>query len=477
MKGKLSEISLADLVTLHCQNSNSALLRINNGADNAELFFENGRIKHATAKDLEGEKAVYEALRWSEGYFDLIVDTASDVQSINRSWPSLLLEGARLFDEESPAEADISKVKTSGRISVEAHLLNLSAELPGFVGAAFLGLDGREKASFFPVSPEDRTKLFDDANNFLRDIRKAIDKSQIGQFEDEILSGENGSVLIALYETRQSFLFAKTSHEPAERGSSMDQLRAISKKYRQLMKTSLFSRIPEIEDHVAHIFVDVEGVVRFASRKLFAITGQRTLKEVIGKPMHKSVEASTEDVQSFYSELANKGVIQRRIFPIFGGMGHISITGIATYDHTGKMFGANVYVRPIKIEDLMSLPMDERTYNEEMPVYVTHHLEGIFELLEREGGASLITPLRMDLNETAERGAWSVHIESGSIEIGNDAEIDVYISILAKAFIYCNQAVGKNKVAKRIQKQNSAYGENADYLENALGVTNLLLNV
>ncbi len=58
-----------------------------------------GQINHAVYGDLKGDDAVYKALLWTSGNFQIDFEGQSTEQTITRSTQGLLMEGLRLLDE------------------------------------------------------------------------------------------------------------------------------------------------------------------------------------------------------------------------------------------------------------------------------------------------------------------------------------------------------------------------------------------
>ncbi len=99
MQGHLGDMSVADLIQHACQDGKTARLRMEHLGRTAEIYFDGGQVVHAALGDHSGETAVYEALAWKEGDFQLEADVRSPARSIDRSYTSLLFEGARRIDE------------------------------------------------------------------------------------------------------------------------------------------------------------------------------------------------------------------------------------------------------------------------------------------------------------------------------------------------------------------------------------------
>jgi len=84
----------------------SCKLSVRRGADTCEMFFSGGQCKDARLGNVEGEPAVYEAVSWAGGEFEIDFNVAPTRSTISRSTTGLLMEGLRLIDEASRDGAD-----------------------------------------------------------------------------------------------------------------------------------------------------------------------------------------------------------------------------------------------------------------------------------------------------------------------------------------------------------------------------------
>ena len=66
-----------------------------------ELYFTAGQCKDARLGKLEGDAAVYEAVNWTDGEFEIDFSAVSDRTNTTRSTTGLLMEAMRLMDEAS----------------------------------------------------------------------------------------------------------------------------------------------------------------------------------------------------------------------------------------------------------------------------------------------------------------------------------------------------------------------------------------
>ncbi len=99
IQGRLEEMSFIDLMQSLEMGQKSCRLTLSQGDAKCEVFFGAGQCKDARLGTIEGEEAVYEAIRWSEGEFEIDFNVAPTRSTITRSTTGLLMEALRLVDE------------------------------------------------------------------------------------------------------------------------------------------------------------------------------------------------------------------------------------------------------------------------------------------------------------------------------------------------------------------------------------------
>lgn len=103
--GTLKDLSLFNLVQLHCCERQQAQVALRHGDREGTLIFTGGELVFADAGGLTGEEAVHELLTWEEGDFRVDYEPAPVVRNVQIPWSVLLLEGVRRLDE-ARAERD-----------------------------------------------------------------------------------------------------------------------------------------------------------------------------------------------------------------------------------------------------------------------------------------------------------------------------------------------------------------------------------
>ncbi len=107
IQGRLEEMGVAELMQSLEMGQKSCRLALRHGNENCELYFSAGQCKDARLGKLEGDPAVFEAVNWTDGEFEIDFSAVSDRTNTTRSTTGLLMEAMRLMDE-----ANSSSVKS-----------------------------------------------------------------------------------------------------------------------------------------------------------------------------------------------------------------------------------------------------------------------------------------------------------------------------------------------------------------------------
>lgn len=106
IQGRLEEMSIMDLMQSLEMGQKSCQLTLRRGNDTCELFFLNGQCLDARLGEIDGEPAVYEAVKWTDGEFEINFNVTPQRTTIERSTTGLLMEALRLMDEDARDAAD-----------------------------------------------------------------------------------------------------------------------------------------------------------------------------------------------------------------------------------------------------------------------------------------------------------------------------------------------------------------------------------
>jgi predicted regulator of Ras-like GTPase activity (Roadblock/LC7/MglB family) len=232
MTGNLTGLAAADLIQLNCVDQKVARLQIKHSNTMAEVYFCNGQIVHAAYGDQKGEDVVYLVLGWDEGDFSLENDIQSPETTILRSWPSLLLEGARRLDEkgitpapaEEEQEPDLKESKMTQKF--DEILTELAGEVSGFRGCFLVGIDGINLASKF-VGELDPELASAQMAMLLKLVSTSAGKVGAGNLEDNLTTTEKAFILMRFLPGKQYFLGISAERKSGNLGN----MRLMSKIY------------------------------------------------------------------------------------------------------------------------------------------------------------------------------------------------------------------------------------------------------
>ena len=105
MCGKLEHIGLSSLLTLLDMDRKSGTLSITNSqsGDSCRIFLRNGRVVVAQLEqsdEINNAECIFHVLRWAIGEFRFVESEVDLPDEVGESTAHLLMEGARLADEE-----------------------------------------------------------------------------------------------------------------------------------------------------------------------------------------------------------------------------------------------------------------------------------------------------------------------------------------------------------------------------------------
>ncbi len=106
IEGRLTQISLVDLLQIFQMNKRSGTLRIwrRDGTGSGSIAISEGQILDAGVPlsdggSIVGEKALYRLFSWRDGRFEFVPGPVTDVDRIGKPSRALVLEGTRQLDE------------------------------------------------------------------------------------------------------------------------------------------------------------------------------------------------------------------------------------------------------------------------------------------------------------------------------------------------------------------------------------------
>jgi DNA-binding response OmpR family regulator len=101
IEGSLSQLPLPDLMQILAMNKRTGRLVLSHGTTRGEVFMNNGRAVNARFGEVEGEKALFRLLSFSEGSFAFTPGPPSARVRLERQMEDALLESARQADERA----------------------------------------------------------------------------------------------------------------------------------------------------------------------------------------------------------------------------------------------------------------------------------------------------------------------------------------------------------------------------------------
>ena len=99
LAGKLSTISLEELIqTLYTANK-TGVLTIDNNGDKGNIYIKNGLVIHAMTKSLKGEQAFFRVMTWHDASFRFIPGDVNVERTVTMNVHGLLLEAMKRIDD------------------------------------------------------------------------------------------------------------------------------------------------------------------------------------------------------------------------------------------------------------------------------------------------------------------------------------------------------------------------------------------
>jgi hypothetical protein len=99
--GMLRQVGLSDVIQMECLARHSSILEVRNERLYGQIYIETGAIVHAAAGTLTGEKAFYRLLSLTGGEFRFQPFQGPAERTVHGQWEFLLIEAARIHDEEA----------------------------------------------------------------------------------------------------------------------------------------------------------------------------------------------------------------------------------------------------------------------------------------------------------------------------------------------------------------------------------------
>lgn len=245
LQGNLSEMSAADLIQHYGQSQKTTQVLIQHQDQEAALFFQQGKVMHATLDGEQGEGAVYRILTWEDGQFTVEVDIEPPAITIDRSWSGVLLEGARRLDEANSIIADIdvdkesqNKEKQSMATKRKSDLLaealqTLIEESADIDGAAVVGVDGLVYSAQVPNRAMDEDMVGAAAAAIMGLSRRSVQQLKRGEFARTLIQGDDGNIIVA--GLNEDTLLVGLTAKAVNLGMAFAEVRDITKRLQEIL--------------------------------------------------------------------------------------------------------------------------------------------------------------------------------------------------------------------------------------------------
>ena len=123
LEGTLTQFSIADLLQILAMNRRTGRLNLVHGADRGDIHVAEGRPVNAHLGSVEGEKALFRMLAWTDGSFAFVPGIPPGKHRIDRAMDDALLEGMRQADEVSRLTPSMPPRDATLQLVAEARIL------------------------------------------------------------------------------------------------------------------------------------------------------------------------------------------------------------------------------------------------------------------------------------------------------------------------------------------------------------------
>ncbi|HVY48746.1 MAG TPA: DUF4388 domain-containing protein, partial [Minicystis sp.] len=140
--GSVQDMNVVDLLQTFEVSRKSGIVHITNGESEAHIYFRDGKVVDASLGRLCGEEAVYRALIWNEGTFEVEFSKVDCPDVIESSTQGLLMEGMRRVDEWGRLLEALPPLSTVFEVDSDELLERLN-EIPDELNAILRLFDGK----------------------------------------------------------------------------------------------------------------------------------------------------------------------------------------------------------------------------------------------------------------------------------------------------------------------------------------------
>lgn len=141
--GSLADMGLVDLLQTIDIGKKSGVLYVTSGRQRGAVYFRDGQLVDAELGPLNGERAIYRALVWNEGSFEIDFRPVRREDAIRSSTQGILMEGMRRVDEWGRLLEQLPPLEHVFEVNDEA-LLERLAEIPDEINDVLKHFDGEQ---------------------------------------------------------------------------------------------------------------------------------------------------------------------------------------------------------------------------------------------------------------------------------------------------------------------------------------------
>jgi len=142
LSGSLEDMGVVDLLQTFEVSRKSGIARISDGRRETRIFFRDGKVVDAELGRLRGEEAVYRALIWIAGNFEVEFCPVANEDIIPTSTQGLLMEGMRRVDEWGRLLEQLPSLRTIFEVDHEQLVERLN-EIPDELNGILRLFDGK----------------------------------------------------------------------------------------------------------------------------------------------------------------------------------------------------------------------------------------------------------------------------------------------------------------------------------------------
>jgi DNA-binding response OmpR family regulator len=140
--GALSDIGVVDLLQTIDNSKKSGVLHLSTASQRGAIYFRNGNPVDAELGTLRGARAIYRALVWTEGSFEIDFRDVRRDDVIQTSAQGVLMEGMRRLDEWGRLLEQLPDLDSVFEVNDE-QLLERLAEIPDEINGVLRLFDGQ----------------------------------------------------------------------------------------------------------------------------------------------------------------------------------------------------------------------------------------------------------------------------------------------------------------------------------------------